>query len=227
VGLIKTVRASDSPYLKAVTLYRCDEPADDLAVPDESWDLVVMKHEGRVSVLLTGQTTRAVPLTFSPGDEFLTLSFRASSFLRVRSAEELLDQGQILPVFASRDFRLGADSIEIPHFDNADDLAARLAKLGILESDDLVEGVLSGRPLAASERSVQRHFQRTTGMTSHAFYQIRRAHDAVSRLTAGTSAADAALDAGYSDQPHMIRSLKRILGQTPTEILKGRPPLVQ
>jgi hypothetical protein len=219
MGLNKITRPSDSPYLRAVTLYRCDEPATDLALPDESWDLVVMKHEGQLRVLLTGQTTRVVPLQFQPGDEFLTLSFRASAFLRTAPAETMLDQGTILPMLTSRTFRLGADPLEIPRFENAEDLAARLVKIGLLENDSLVAGVLEGRPPAASARSIQRHFQRTTGMPFYSFYQIRRAYDAVSRLLSGAAAADVALDAGYSDQAHMVRSLKQILGRTPTELL--------
>lgn len=194
MGLKKTVRVSDSPYLRAVTLYQCDADDTDLAVPDESWDLVTMKQGGRRRVLLTGQTTKAVSLKFSPGDEFVTLSFRASVFLRNLPAEGLVDQGTLLPMFTGRTFRLGADPLV---------------------------GVLSGHPPAASPRSVQRHFQRTTGLP---FYQIRRARDAVSRLLKGTPAADAALDAGYADQAHMIRSLKRIWGQTPGEFLARFAP---
>ena len=225
MSLKKTVRDSDSPYLRAVTLYESDGFVSDLATPDESWDLVMMKRDGRVSVLLTGQTTKAVPLNFSPGDEFLTLSFRANAFLRGRAAEQLLDRGTLLPMFTSRAFRLDADSLEVPTFENADALAERLAKLGLLETDDLVEGVLTGRPPAASLRSVQRHFQRTTGMSFHAFYQIRRAYDAAARLRQGAAAVDAALDAGYADQAHMIRSLKRTLGRTPRQLLGEANPL--
>jgi len=126
----------------------------------------------------------------------VTLSFRASVFLRNLPAEGLVDQGTLLPMFTGRTFRLGVDPLE---------------------------GVLSGHPPAASPRSVQRHFQRTTGLPFYAFYQIRWARDAVSRLLKGTPDA-AALDAGYADQAHMIRSLKRIWGQTPGEFLARVAP---
>ena len=35
----------------------------------------------------------------------------------------------------------------------------------------------------------------------------------------GDSIADATHEAGYFDQPHLTRSLKRLIGQTPAELL--------
>jgi AraC-like DNA-binding protein len=47
---------------------------------------------------------------------------------------------------------------------------------------------------------------------------MRRVEAALTMLTRGTSAAEVAHRVGYADQPHLVRSLKRLVGQTPTQI---------
>jgi AraC-like DNA-binding protein len=84
--------------------------------------------------------------------------------------------------------------------------------------DEIVEGVVEGRPKAMSPRSVQRHFLRALGLTAKQLEQIRRANAAAELLRKGRPAADVAAELGYSDQPHMTHSLKRIMGHTPGEI---------
>ena len=65
---------------------------------------------------------------------------------------------------------------------------------------------------------MQRHFLRTTGLTYKAFTQIERAQKALGLLQQGRPAADVAFALGYADQPHMIRSVKAIMGLTPGQI---------
>lgn len=48
--------------------------------------------------------------------------------------------------------------------------------------------------------------------------QIRRAQEAVRRLQKGEKPVDAALSAGYSDQPHLAKSLKKIMGSHPSNV---------
>ena len=81
--------------------------------------------------------------------------------------------------------------------------------------------IVEGRPKAMTERTLQRHFLKTTGLTYKAFTQIERAQKAVALLQQGRPAADVAFALGYSDQPHMIRSLRAIMGQTPGQIARG------
>ena len=59
---------------------------------------------------------------------------------------------------------------------------------------------------------------RPPGVTYKTFTQIERAQKAVALLQQGRPAADVAFALGYSDQPHMIRSVKAIMGQTPGQI---------
>ena len=106
----------------------------------------------------------------------------------------------------------------MPRLDNVEDFIARLTKRETVQANPLVASIVSGTPNAATERTMQRHFHRTTGLTMKAFDQIERAQQAVALLTAGQAAADVAHTLGYSDQPHLIRSLRAIMGRTPRQI---------
>jgi methylphosphotriester-DNA--protein-cysteine methyltransferase len=57
-------------------------------------------------------------------------------------------------------------------------------------------------------------------LTHGTFAQIERAQQAVNLLERGLSIADAVYQAGYADQPHLTRSLRRFMGQTPAQILR-------
>jgi AraC-like DNA-binding protein len=66
-----------------------------------------------------------------------------------------------------------------------------------------------------------RMFARQTGLTPHAYQtQLRLAH-AKRRLAEGASAARAAAEAGFYDQSHLIRALRRSHGLTPTMIARA------
>ena len=211
------VRSSDSPLIHSVSHWTIGSEEKILAFPDGLWDLVVYKQENRVSLFFTGQTSCAVPLPFAAGDEILTISFKASTYLPFLPATHLLDRAEILEIQGRR-FQLGWDSLEIPGFDNAEDLVRLLQKREVIQSDDLVSSYLTGQPMAASLRSVQRHFMAVTGMSPRKFSLIERARKAVDLLQTGLPASQVAVDAGYSDQPHLCRSLKAIMGQTPMQI---------
>jgi methylphosphotriester-DNA--protein-cysteine methyltransferase len=70
-----------------------------------------------------------------------------------------------------------------------------------------------------SLRSMQRRVRRATGMTHAVIRQIARAHEAVDALGQGMRPSDVAAALGYADQPHLTRSLRRFIGQTPAQAL--------
>jgi AraC-like DNA-binding protein len=90
----------------------------------------------------------------------------------------------------------------------------------LLVREPVVDAVLQNRPLELSLRTVQRRFLHATGLTRGAFDQIERARQTVTLLEQGLSIADAVYWAGYADQPHLTRSLKHFMGQTPAQILR-------
>ena len=50
-------------------------------------------------------------------------------------------------------------------------------------------------------------------------YQIERARYATIPLKQGASILGTVQAAGYADQPHLTRSLKQLIGQTPAQII--------
>ena len=61
-------------------------------------------------------------------------------------------------------------------------------------------------------------FEQATGLTPKRFLRVRRFHALLRRVAASPSPdwAQVALDAGYSDQPHLIREFGRLAGVTPS-----------
>jgi AraC-like DNA-binding protein len=63
-----------------------------------------------------------------------------------------------------------------------------------------------------------RVFSRQTGLTPHAWLMQLRVRKAAALLRRGVPIADAAVQTGFSDQSHLNRSFKRILGFTPGQL---------
>ena len=214
-------RPADSPFVQRITHVRFAGTGGGVTTPDGCWDLVFLRMRGCVVALQTGLITRPVHLGFASGDEYLCISFKPGVFMPRLPGDQMLDRGVVRPIVSPRSFWMDGDAMEIPSFQNAEGLVARLARQGMLRRDEIVEGVLTGSPRAITPRTVQRHFLRTTGMTRKAFEQIQRANRAVDLLRQGRAAVDVAMDLGYADQPHLVRSLKRTMGQTPGEIARA------
>src|SRR4029079_9175081 len=204
-----------SPFVERVTHVLYGGKADDVTTPDGCWDIVVQRHAGRVAILRTGVITAPVSLGYDPGDEYLSISFRPGVFMPRTPGVQMVDRAHLLPTPSPRSFWLEGSALEIPTFENAEGLVDRLVRGGIIVCDEIVDGLVTGRPRAATPRSVQRHFLRALGPTSHGLAQIRRACRAVDLLQQGCAPAEVAVDVGYADQPHMSRSLKRLMGRPP------------
>lgn len=216
---MKEFRPSDSPYILGVTR-RVYDDGGDLTVPDGCWDLVIIKQNSETQVLLTGAITRPIPLAFPPGTEAMNITFKPEVYHLI-PAPQMLNEGKILPRFGAKSFRFGNNVLEIPTFDNAEEFVNKMMKLGVLASDKLVASILEGRPMAASERSVQRHFLQTTGMTMKFVQQVQRAQLAVEMIKQGKRIVDVAHALGFTDQAHMTKSLKGIMGITPAAITQA------
>ncbi|MGH3676670.1 MAG: helix-turn-helix domain-containing protein [Mycobacterium sp.] len=131
-----------------------------------------------------------------------------------------------LPVARDGSFRLAGHRWELPDFDNAEDFVARLTRRGVIEQDRTVNAVLHGGRQALSQRSVERHFRRTTGMTQGMFRQIERARYATNLLAGGTPILDVVHEAGYFDQAHLDQAhLKAMIGRSPMAIRRRETQL--
>lgn len=186
--------------------------------PDGCWDLVFLKRERGMSVLRTGLTTSSVTFDGKAGDEILSVSFGPGTFMPLMPGDEMRDQGIMLDMIGKQRFWLGTEVMEVPGFDDVDAFIRRLFSSGLVHNNPAVAAIAAGHPPAMTERTMQRHFLQTTGLTYKYFTQVQRTQKAMSLLQAGRTAADVAFALGYSDQPHLIRSLKAIIGQTPGQI---------
>jgi len=191
-----------------------------VTTPDGCWDIVVRRVEGRIELLQTGLITRPVHLAYGAGDEYLSISFKPGVFMPRLPASCMIDRGLLHATPSSRTFRIEQETLEIPTFDNAEGLVDRLVRRELIVRDEIVEGVVEGRPRAIHPRSVQRHFLESMGMTAKRLQQIQRACRAIELLTNGKRVVDVALELGYADQSHLTRALKAIMGKTPGAIAR-------
>jgi AraC-like DNA-binding protein len=127
-----------------------------------------------------------------------------------------------LPEGAGKSFWLNGSAWPFPSFDNVDTFVHRLIRQGILTREPLVEAALRGSVHDLNARSLQRRFLRTMGVPLGTLFQIERALQALKLLQSGTPILDVVEQAGYYDQPHLTRSLRQLVGQTPAQILTLR-----
>lgn len=190
--------------------------------PDGCWDLTVLRRSNGAQIVRMYQSTKAVVIEHEPGDEILGISFKPGVFTPFLPREAHHDKGIGLPLFGPHNFMIGSDRFEIPTAENIPVLVQRLVQKGILQTQASVAAMLGGQTIDASARTLQRAFLQGTGLTQKYFSQIVRAQKAVLLLQASTSAAQVASDLGYTDQAHMTKSLKHIMGQTPNQIYQSK-----
>ena len=150
--------------------------------------------------------------------EFFGIQFSLGTFVPTLPPGTLVDRALTLSQATSTSFWFDGCAWEVPRPDNADVFVDRLARAGLLVHDAVASEAVRGDVEGLSTRSVERRVSRVTGLTRGVIRQIRRAETAVELLSRGVSAVDAASRAGFADQPHLSRSLKRFVGLTPSQI---------
>jgi len=206
-----------SPFVAKVSFLQVDRAGETLASPDGTWDLVFIRNAQSVRAIRTGLTTRPVRLWHSEGEEVLAISFKPSVNMATVDAIASLDKGYVLKS-DRKGFRVAGEVFEIPAFNNADVFVDRLARAGLLRANRAVQSILDGQRVAMSERTLQRQFKVTTGMTYKRFTMIERAGLAAERLRKGESAQNVVHALGFYDQAHLINSVREIIGQTPSQL---------
>jgi AraC-like DNA-binding protein len=219
-------RASDSPLIEKIWRTQSDYSGTFISQAEIRSEIVVMKHNGKTSVTVRGPETKATTISFPfAGAEIFAIVFKPGSFMPYLPPQNLRDHNSVeLPDASSKSFWLYGSAWEFPNYDNADTFVRRLVHEGLLVHDPTVDAVRHGYPQAMSIRALQYHFLQATGMTHQTVRQIERAHLAAIRLAQGVSILDVVAEAGYFDQPHLTRSLKRFLGQTPNQIIRASRP---
>jgi hypothetical protein len=217
-------RLSDSPYIEILWRGRVEQDYSPVCPADVRWNLLFTRYQGRVRVSVEGATSQFVPKNQYEGAEFLVIKFRLGVFMPYLPASDLLNCDAELPGAAGTNFWLNGASWELPTFENAETFVERLVHSDVLVTDKIVKSALRDGPVDVSPRTVRRRFLTATGLTPKAIEQIERAQKAAALLEGGVPILDAVFEAGYADQPHMTRSLRRFYGLTPAQIANPQEP---
>lgn len=134
----------------------------------------------------------------------------------------LVDRAVTLPAATPNSVWFEGSRWGIPTPGNADVFVNRPVSQGLILHDPVVAESLQDDVDGQSKRTLQRRVARATGLTRSTIMQIARAEKAVEPLGNGLSPQDVALLLGYADQPHLTRSLRRFIGQTPAQVNQGR-----
>lgn len=219
-------RPSASRFVECVWRCHSRRSGQFLSMAEGNIELVVTKLPHLTAVTLRGPSTHGAPVECPPNGEWMTIRFELGTYFPRLPTAALVDRnGLNLPVVNDTHFWLANLKWEIPSFDNAEDLVDRLALAGIIAREYGVGALVEGDVTWMSRRSVQRRFVKTTGMTFSGVQQIKRARHAAALLIGGRTVLDASYEAGYFDQAHMTKSIKRLVGTTPAKLIRDRPQL--
>ncbi len=213
------LRGSESPLVESIWRTESEEAGQFMSVATIKWQMVISRHNGATVVTMRGPETLAKPAPCPENAEFFGINFRLGTFMPYLPASNLVDAEVHMPQGADRSFWFHSSVWQLPNFENADVFIDRLVREELLVYEPIVDATLQGHVPTVSVRSVQRRFLRATGLTHGALCQIERAHQAVALLEQGVSILDTVEQAGYADQPHLTRSLRRLIGRTPAQIL--------
>jgi hypothetical protein len=219
-------RPSDSPLIERVWHAQSEKAGTFLSQAKICGMIVVTRYRGKAILTLRGPETKVTPMDYTwTGAEFLGLDLKLGAFMPHFPPGKLLNQNDVnLPEASSQSFWLHGAAWQFPNYENADTFVARLVRDGLLVHDPIVDAVLAGHPQELSPRAVQYRFLGATGLSHRMVQLIERARYAASLLEKGVSILDTVYEAGYFDQPHLTRALKRFLGQTPAQIARLAPP---
>jgi AraC-like DNA-binding protein len=214
-------RPSDSPFVERIWCAQSERTGDLLSIAMSRWEMVVSRYQDKTYMTVRGPETQATSLPMTiVGTEFFGIRFKVGTVMPHLPASTLVDGDVDLPDASSKSFWLNGSAWQFPSYENADVFVERLARDDLLARDPVVEAALQGQLKDLSIRTARRHFLRTTGLTQKTIHQIERARYATVLLQEGMSIPDVVYEAGYFDQPHLTRSLKHFIGQTPTQIMQ-------
>ena len=211
-------RLSDSPFVERIWRSHSERAGSFLSVAESRCEIVVTKLNGTTTLTVRGPETKATLATCPADGEWLGIRLKPGTFLPHLPASTLVDGALTLPEATGHSFWLSGSAWQFPDYDNADTFVARLVREGLLVREPVVDAALQGHLKDLSLRSVQRRFLQAAGVTQSAARQIERARYATLLLQQGFSIWDTIYEAGYFDQPHLTRSLKYFIGQTPAQI---------
>ena len=224
----------DSGFVKKAWKSHSAAEPEFISIATSHWHVVVTTQDGLRHLTVRGPETRATVTPIPEDVEFFGIVFSLGTFMPALPLARLVDRAVTLPAASPNSVWLGGSRWELPTPDNADVFVSRLVREGAVVRDTVVADSCQDDVFGISTRTLQRRMTRATGLTRRTIRQIARAESAVEALGRGMSPADAVLSLGYSDQAHLIRSVKRFMGLTPTQVhgthwsissaLESKPP---
>jgi hypothetical protein len=216
-------RSSRSPLVEETWQARSEPEESFISVAVTHWEMVVTRQRGAARLTVRGPETRATTVPIPQDAEFFGIHFSVGTFMPGLPPGRLVDRAVTLPAATGGSFWLDGSAWELPGPDTADLFVDGLVRAGLLVHDPVVAEALHGDVEGFSSRSLERRVARATGLSRGAMGRIRRAERAVELLSRGVPASEVARRAGYADQPHLTRSLRRFVGQTPSQIGSSVP----
>ncbi len=215
------IQPSDSPFVETIYQARSVGGGSFMSTAASQWEMVFTKQQEKITLSLRGPETKASPAPIPEDADFLGIIFKHGTFMPRLPGSELVDEEIHLPETLKNSFQLFGDTWEFPDFENVDTFVNRLIRKDLVTRDQVIGDVMQGKTRDLSLRSIQRRFLHVTGLTYKSIQKIERARQALSLLQSGVPIPETAYQMGYFDQPHLTRSLKLLLGQTPAQIVKS------
>ena len=217
-------RLSESPLVERIWRTQTEQAGAFTSVALSHWQMCVWTENGKTHLTMRGPETQATRVHCPANAEFLGIVFKLGTVMPRLPASQLVDADLTLPDASSKAFWLKGAALEYPNFDNADTFINYLVRDGLLVREPSIQAALKAHAQPISLRSIQRRFSQIIGLTHGTVSQIERARYATLLLQQGVSILDTVDQAGYSDQPHLTRALRRFIGQTPAQIIGRNEP---
>jgi hypothetical protein len=218
------VRTALHPLVREVWRTTSVPEARFISVATPDWEIAITRQDERAWVTVRGPETSASISPIPRGAEFIGIRFARGAFMPTLPPSRLVDDSLELPSPERRSFWLEGAAWELPRFDDLHAFVSRLVAADLLVFDPIAAAALDGGEVDHSERSVQRRVARATGLSRRLIAQIERAEAAAAMLMNGSSIGDVVSDLRYADQAHLTRSVRRFIGQTPSEIVRSPAP---
>ena len=217
-------RQSNSPYVESIMHGWTTAAGASIRPAETHWHMIFVREQGNMHPIVVGALTAAGIAQWREGAEILWLKFKLGTYMPHVSQKAFLNRETILPSAASQSFWLKGSVWQFPNYNTVDTFVDRLVRNDLLVWDPVVRAMLQDQPQAIAPRTARHRFLHATGLTLSHIRQVERAQQAADLLQRGISISDATYALGYYDQPHMTRSLKHLIGYTPSQIAHVRHP---
>src|ERR1700733_11183285 len=132
-------RLSTSPLIERVWRSYSTVAGSFYSMAEPNLELVIARVDGRAQAILRGPVTKASIAECPAGGEWLGIRFRMGTYLPGLPTGCLRDHQSVVLANAGQGrFWLRNQAWELPTFDSAESLIARLEAAGVIARDDIV-----------------------------------------------------------------------------------------